>query len=549
MSRCLVLLLVCLSFCFGLPVEAAQPVPLIDLLPKDSNRPALLQTLRTRLDDSFQLIPMDAELKDSLRWAMPDPSKSTCPEQKASLVVLFQEQALLQPPDATDDPFVPLMNLAEEQANALMLDAGLATLESARRWVPCLSRVVTRDEVFRLHSLEAVIHVFKGDGLGRKSFLEALAVDPEHRLDAGTPTDVRDEYLKATKVLKDLPFLTFDVPESPASWRVDGREIAELDDLRPGRHVIQRLGPQGAIRSALVEIPASKQGVDVSQLAPLGLNTDEEVRAALASALVTGQLGLEQSVSLNAYRNAHRIERLAFVVMPESNGDDAVIYYPPKRKQGLPASRVPLQAALAVGMLHTLGIGETRVVYSPAVGYALTIQLPLTASRTEWVDGVSEPLLAPVRGLALEFGVGIFPHTLEGLPEDPRCGGYSGGTPTEAELAGAAACIESGWTLAGQLGVGYILPAGPLTVTPKVLLEGRYLPVLIHPNDDGDHMAYDAGAGGIVAALRVGYALPARALSAQVVAELSGGIDVAIREAQLAVTVPLTATVGVSTAF
>lgn len=534
-----VLFLLCVVF----PLYAEQSVPLIDLLPSTADRPAILQAARTSHTEAFQWVPLDAALLQSLRKSIPDASTNVCTQQRTTVAGLLIAQKLISIPRPGEEPFLSLLKLAEEQTNALMLDDALETLAAAREWVPCLSRPVTREETRRLFYLEGVVHTFKGDGLALPSFVEMLAVDPVYPLDPGAPSDVRQVYAQAQQTSRQTPVITFEGVKDGASWRVDGRELLSLTDLRPGRHIVQHLDAQGIRRSALAAIPTAKQDALFQQLASQSLATGQEAKEALGRALLTGQWQAEQKQSLEAFLNAQGLERLAFAVMSERKTGAEVKVYPSKplleRQPGVDRAQV----GLAVGVLHTVGLGDVRVVNDSVLGYAAMLEVPL---------GRTQALRAAVNtrrgGPALALAVGLYPHTLWDEPAVYECGGYSGGTPTETELEGALTCVESGWTFVGQLGLGYAIPVGPLTVMPKLLLEGRYLPSIIHPDDAGHYWAYDAGAGGILAALRLAYAVPG-APAAALTAELGAGVDLAWREGIVATTVPLTVAVGAITQF
>ncbi len=448
---------------------ARGTVEVIDLLPEAYDRTLLAKGLSLRARREVRLAPIPASLLAQLRWAYPDPARSAC-----SLTVGHALERLGLSAPARPVPSVLMQRLLDQARTSLLLvdyRNVLDLLEMARNLVPCLETAITPQTEVRLFEYEAVAYLFMNDPRADTAFADLAAITAAPQIDPGYPPAVTDALLHAFKASLRMPRVRLDTTSVLDEVLVDGIPIERSPGLLPGRHVVQFLGPLGAVRGRLVTL-APDQEVFVPADVDVGLMTREEVRATLARAMLQNTLSEIQAAALQRYLNEQGARDMVVAVEGAPGTPPTFLVYRPATgtEPWLPpsATEAPHQVtlALAASSQFLQGSGHAFAANGAAVGMALTATLP--AGTFEAIGDLA-----------------LYPYMLH-APDRTACGSYTGDAPpTDEEILQEAACLPDHTLFGLAAGAGRPFTVrGHLHLTPALMLRTTFLPNTLVPGSD-----------------------------------------------------------------
>ncbi len=272
-----------------------------DLLPAsvDHARAARILDKKARWD--IQLVPLDASLVAFLQWAGPDPARNACLAQAEALIADIDARGRVPPPESASGLFDALVAQAEQQLLYVDFQGVLESVAQARSALPCTDRIVPKAQLRSLYLHEAVAYLYQGDPRAQDAFVQMLVVDPRVYLEPEHPPRVRKAFLEAAERFMALDPRPLDAGGLPGDAYVDGLPVENVNELRPGRHLVQLEGPGGQVRSVLIEVPEAPGPVKLADLVDVGLPGPAKVRALLLTALRAGQLDQHLAGALDAY--------------------------------------------------------------------------------------------------------------------------------------------------------------------------------------------------------------------------------------------------------
>lgn len=215
-----------------------------------------------------------------------------------------------------DDELVAVNKLIQE----LELEKAIQLLEVAWSKLPCQVEPLNKASLQRLFYLEGIAWHYQGDtDSSQRAFLEAMAIEDSLSPLEGFAPEINDAYLQAARGLSLFKPISLPVDAGLRKTRVllDGAPLPETGviQLRPGRHVLQKAGPEGALRTATFTL-ADGEKIALHTLA--GLEPPEPaavLRELLRSALLGESLSTEQAMALSSYAGVKGHSYMVFVAV------------------------------------------------------------------------------------------------------------------------------------------------------------------------------------------------------------------------------------------
>ncbi len=298
-------------------------LPVMDLTGlSDESRQETARLLGRLIGRPVVLEPPASLLADSLRWAMPDPARSTCPETCTYLTDYIAGMDLVRPPKTHGDVFPALLQLAEKLLLMDKATAALDTLEQALGIVPCVYSVIPPTQVRRVFMLEARAWLLVDATRAREPMASLIAVYPAYRpaeTDPGTWRALFEE-VAATKLESPRPGL--DTSRLEDEGFLDGEPVQHLNQVFPGTHIYQVVSPFGEVRSTVVSLSSmphdrgAQETVDVTALSDFGLPTRHQVLEMLRHNLLAGRINSLQVIGIERYLSRTGADVVTFLVEP-----------------------------------------------------------------------------------------------------------------------------------------------------------------------------------------------------------------------------------------
>lgn len=211
----------------------------------------------------------------------------------------------------------------DQQLVDLEMEKALASVQQAWEELPCQHELLTRESLRRLFYLEGVAWYYAGDKTeSRRAFLEAMAIEPSLMPLAGYAPEINDAYLNAARGLASL--LPVNMKTEAAlrqpDVRIDGEEVRQEPlPLRPGRHVAQRINPDGIARTVTFDIVEDDSRTLARMIQFNPPDTPTYQRDLLRVGVQGDRLSTQQARALSAYAQLFNHPYL-FFVLPSSDG-------------------------------------------------------------------------------------------------------------------------------------------------------------------------------------------------------------------------------------
>ncbi len=304
-----------LAVCSKPAIAARDVLDVYDLLPDTVDRARASTILDKKAREDIRLVPMDQALLSYLQWAAPDPERTACEARAEALIADIDAKGRVSPPESAAGLFDALLAQAEQQFLYVDFHGVLESVAQARTALPCLDRVVAKAQLRSLFLHEAVAYLHLGDPRAEQIFVQMLVVDPRVYLEPEHPPRVRKAFLEAAEQFMALEPRPLDAGGLPGKVYVDGLPADNVNEVRPGRHLVQIEGPEGRIRSVLLEVPGGTGPVRLAPLVDVGLPDTATVLDALVAGLRAGRLDQTQKRGLDQYLATTGDTRIFFALL------------------------------------------------------------------------------------------------------------------------------------------------------------------------------------------------------------------------------------------
>ena len=293
----------------------ADTLDVYDLLPKTVDRARVSAILNRKARREVRVIAVDATLLSPLQWAAPDPGRASCEARAADLIAGIEATGRVSPPESAAGLFDALLEQAEQQFLYVDFHGVLESVEQAKSVLPCTDRVVEKAQLRSLYLHEAAAYLHLGDPRAGETFVQMLAVDPRVYLEPEHPPRVRKAFLEAAERFMALTPRPLDSSDLPGKAYLDGLPVENVNEVRPGKHLVQLEGPGGHIRSVLCEIPAGAGPVALATLIDVGLPDAQAVLGSLVAGLRSRSLDQALTQGLETYLTSTGAGQIAFALL------------------------------------------------------------------------------------------------------------------------------------------------------------------------------------------------------------------------------------------
>lgn len=487
-------------------VEALE---IIDLLPESYNRSMAEEELRTLLKARrtqlyFQMVKLDKEILENLRWTAPYTTGTACVREAPELRRLLSEIRITRPP-RDDSELLPLF--AEQARVQLQLNQpgpALRSIQEALSRLRCLEEPVKTPFLFQLFWMEAIAHTQLKDGIELSAFADALNLMPANSPEKDYGKSVRTTLQSARKAWQKVEWVDIDAGALRGQLFLDGVEIAPGAQTRPGRHLLQLLGPEQRegqprpLRSWLITVPRQRT-VELEELLEVeekAFPSQEGVQQQLAGNLRAMRLEPYQAEVLE--QTLRQQERLVMAFALEAPGARRVVLRAYRVSQGL-IDGSELKVFMEKGKREKGKREEGRTSdvreHSSERIPQLERQSPgpavlVGASGRRWVGEVAQYRenqvgLTPTIEVDWPMGEWLLMGRLGAGLRPPLPAQYQHPCTSESPVEDTFStdpCNHQRGSASVQLGGGYPLSvAGQLWFIPAAVLDATWLPNLVAP--------------------------------------------------------------------